>query len=88
MLESKAQIEQMRCICRHKPLLAVCGSDDDGVFIHVKVYKQNRLYAELFSRHPITIRCRDCMRFWNIAIPESNRPRMLERGVPSPLRSH
>ena len=49
MLESKGTVEQMRCICRHKPLLAVCGNDDDGVFIHVKVYKQSRLYAELFS---------------------------------------
>lgn len=82
----KGAHEEMRCVCRHKPLLAICGSDRTGAYIHVKVYKQKRLYSEIFTRFPITLRCRDCKRFWNIAIPESSRPRMMEHGVPEPLR--
>lgn len=70
----------IRCICARKPLLAVYGVDREGKpFIHVKVYKQSRLYAELFIDGNATcrIRCRECLRLQKVKIV-SGRPLLEE----------
>lgn len=60
---------KLNCTCRHKPLLAMWGKDTDGKpYVHVKVFKGGRLYAEVFSKHTIQITCRDCFRKLNIII--------------------
>lgn len=62
---------EMRCFCTRHPLLAVYGVDDKGeLYIHVKVYKQSRVYAELFisADAEVKIRCRECLRMHKIKI--------------------
>lgn len=56
----------LRCPCARRPLLAKYGLDDGGrPFIHVKVFKQSRVYAELvFTSGKVRIRCRECLK-WN-----------------------
>lgn len=62
---------EIRCFCTRKPLLAVYGRDESGeLFIHVKVYKQSRIYAELFisADAMVKLRCRECLRLHSIKI--------------------
>ena len=60
---------KLNCTCRHHPLLAMWGLDTDGrPYVHVKVFKGGRLYAEVFSKHTLQITCRDCFRKLNIII--------------------
>lgn len=63
--------EQVRCFCRNKPLLAVCGRDarSSEPFVHVKTWKGGRLYAEVIITSGVArIRCRDCLRWHTIRI--------------------
>lgn len=57
---------ELRCFCRGEPLLGVYGTDTTGeLYVHIKVYKQGRVYGE--SMHfagRVLIRCRNCLR-WN-----------------------
>lgn len=67
---------EIRCFCARRPLLGVYGRDADGkLFIHIKVYKQSRLYAEIFVDGDATcrIRCRECLRLQKVKIV-SGRP--------------
>lgn len=58
----------MRCFCASKPLLAMYGIDERGkLYIHVKIYKQKRIYGEIVATGgEVLIRCRDCFRFHRI----------------------
>ena len=70
---------EIRCICARRPLLATYGTFKDGKpYIHVKIYKQSRIYGELFisADAEVKIRCRECLRLQKVKIV-SNRP-MLE----------
>lgn len=62
--------EEIRCFCRRKPLLAVAGVDSDGQgYIHVKSWKQGRLYVELVvTEGTVHICCRECLRWQRIRI--------------------
>ncbi len=71
---------EIRCFCTRHPLLAVYGLDENKeLFIHVKVYKQSRIYAELFisADAQVKIRCRECLRVHKIKIV-SGRPQLKE----------
>jgi hypothetical protein len=70
----------IRCICGRKPLLATFGRGGDGkLFIHVKVYKQSRIYGEVWvsADAEVKIRCRECLRVQKIKIV-SDRPLLEE----------
>lgn len=57
---------ELRCFCRHKPLLATYGIKNGILFVHVKVYKQDRIFGELFIEGgKVKLKCRDCLR-WHI----------------------
>ncbi len=75
--------KELRCFCRHEPLLATYGLDDKNeLFVRVKVYKQNRLYAELlFNAGVAKIRCRNCLR-WHKVIFTSQNVRLSEEQSP------
>lgn len=66
---------EVRCFCSRSPLLAVFGMNKSGEpFIHVKVWKQKRLYTELAvtgKSAKVSIKCRDCYRWSNIFITDS-----------------
>lgn len=62
---------EIRCFCNRKPLLAVYGMDKSGeLYIHIKVYKQSRVYAEVFisADANVKLRCRECLRLHNVRI--------------------
>lgn len=64
--------KELRCFCRGEPLLATYGIDSKGkLFVHVKIYKQNRIYGELvFEGGVVKIRCRNCLRWHRVMFQE------------------
>ncbi len=83
--------QQLTCFCARKPLLAVYGIDEKGrAYVHIKVYKQARIYGEILSysgEH--MIRCRECFRWHRVVftpenevtLRQSESPAVLGRGV-------
>jgi hypothetical protein len=73
---------EIRCFCSRSPLLAVFGvGKNSRPFIHVKVWKQNRLYTELVisgKNAETSIKCRDCYRWYRIFITETSIPSITE----------
>lgn len=77
MREDKNEI---RCICSRRPLLARYGVGPDGSpFIHIKIFKQSRIYGEVFvsADAVVRIRCRECLRLQKVRII-SGRPEIEE----------
>jgi hypothetical protein len=64
--------KELRCFCRGNPLLATYGVDSKGIlFVHVKIYKQDRIYGELvFEGGIVKIRCRNCLRWHRVIFKE------------------
>ena len=64
--------KELRCFCRGEPLLATYGIDSKcKLFVHVKIYKQNRIYGELvFEGGIVKIRCRNCLRWHRVMFQE------------------
>ena len=62
--------DPLRCFCSGHPILAVVKLDSRRhPFVHIKVYKGRRIYAEIvFSRGDMRVRCRDCYRWHQIRI--------------------
>lgn len=75
--------KELRCFCRGEPLLATFGVDSKGeLFVHVKIYKQNRIYGELvFEGGVVKIRCRNCLR-WHRVIFRPNGVTLSEDEAP------
>lgn len=62
---------EMRCFCSRHPLLAKYGRDAKGeLFLHVRVFKQTRLYAEVVigANAQVQITCRECLRKHRVKI--------------------
>lgn len=80
---------ELRCFCSRAPLLGVYGLDsDDKPFIHVKVYKQQRIFGEfIFKGGLVKMRCRECYRWYNIFIREGLGPRLEESEKPRELEN-
>lgn len=76
--------EPLSCFCARKPLLAFYGIDDRGrVFVHVKVYKQNRIYGEtLHYDGEIHIRCRECFRWHRVIFTKQSGAFLREDDTP------
>ncbi len=64
---------RLECFCVRKPLLAVFGLDDKlKPYVHVKVYKQRRVYAEFIVREGnIELCCRECFRWHRVVFKEA-----------------
>lgn len=82
---------EMRCFCSRRPLLAKYGRDPKGeLFLHIKVFKQARLYAEIrvSANAQVRITCRECLREHRVKIVQ-DAPRLeviekddIDAGVP------
>jgi hypothetical protein len=59
--------KELRCFCSRTPLLATYGIDSRGkLFVHVKIWKQKRIFGELVVEGGVVrLRCRDCLR-WHV----------------------
>lgn len=77
----------LRCLCRHAPLLAVFGLDGRGrLYLHIKVYKQDRIFGNLILRGgPVELQCRECFR-WHVINFSSSGPVMEETRAPAEIR--
>lgn len=67
-MAQRTREKALRCFCRGEPLLATYGVDSRGkLFVHVKIYKQNRIYGEIvFESGTVKIRCRNCLRWHRV----------------------
>lgn len=61
---------ELRCECSRRPLLGKAGRDKDGnPYVHVKVYKQKRIYGEIIATEgTVRLRCRECFRWFAVRI--------------------
>lgn len=83
---------QLRCFCSRKPLLAVYGVDERGrVYVHCRVYKQNRVYGDwIVYGGETSILCRECLR-WHVikftqgtaTLEETTKPKEIDDDIES-----
>jgi hypothetical protein len=53
-------------------LLATYGLDKGKLYVHVKVFKQHRVYGEvLVTEGKVQLRCRECLRWHTVIIRET-----------------
>lgn len=65
---------QLRCTCHRQPMLGIYGTNNGKPYIHVKVYKARRVYAEVIvTEGTALLFCRDCCR-WNRITIRDQRP--------------
>lgn len=83
-LQTPPKAHELRCFCSRTPLLATYGFDAKGLYVHVKVYKQSRIYGEIFSRGgTIEIKCRECLRWYTVSMSSPNKAELTEQTHPS-----
>lgn len=63
---------QLRCVCTHKPLLAMYGlNQDDEIYVHVLIKKQSRIFGEILFETiggTAKMRCRNCLRWTRVKL--------------------
>lgn len=76
--------QELRCFCRSEPMLAMYGIDEDGeLYVHVRIYKQKRLYSESWhSGGVLKLRCRNCLRWHTVTFPGKTSARLVESAPP------
>lgn len=63
--------KELRCFCNRNPLLATYGVRRGKLFVHVKVYKQHRIFGEVFVEGgKVMLRCRECLRVHTVNITQ------------------
>jgi len=79
----------LRCFCARSPMLAKYGVDGDGkLYVHVKVYKQRRVYSESFiTGGTVKLLCRECLRWHRVVIRDTSTVMLLEDKVPVEISS-
>lgn len=79
---------ELRCFCARNPLLATFGLDEEGkLYIHVKVYKQQRVYGEvLITEGTVRLHCRECFRWHKVVMQPHGKAELQEMtdGIPLP----
>lgn len=86
-MHSPKSKNELRCFCLRRPLLAVYGLDSHNcVYVHIKVYKNRRVYGEVLVKQgsQISIRCRECLRWYSLSLSTSV-PKLIEIPVPETL---
>lgn len=71
---------ELRCFCRRAPLLATYGLDKHGkLYIHVKIYKQARIFGEvLVVEGTVKLHCRECLRWHKVVMRSSGAAELVE----------
>lgn len=64
------QVKVIHCKCDCETKLAEYGVNSDGkLFVHLKVFKQGRVFGEMIATSGVVhLRCRDCARWTLIRI--------------------
>lgn len=78
---------ELRCFCSRRPLLAVYGVDEKGrLYIHQRVYKQNRVFGEtVFYGGTVALLCRECLRWQQVTIQDRSRATLIPIDEPQVL---
>lgn len=74
---------ELRCFCSRHPLLAMYGVDETGrLYIHCRVYKQNKVYGDWIAYGgKVKMLCRECLR-WHMIVFKNDRAELTESPVP------
>jgi RNA binding exosome subunit len=85
MRATKRTSNELRCFCSRHPLLATYGIDEHGkLYVHVKVFKQNRIFGEvLVTEGTVKLHCRECLR-WHRVVMRPHGQAILEETLPDP----
>ncbi|HEY6021692.1 MAG TPA: hypothetical protein VIY48_18040 [Candidatus Paceibacterota bacterium] len=77
---------ELRCFCSRNPLLATYGLTETGeLYIHVKVYKQARVYGEvLVTNGTVKLHCRECLRWHKVVMRVPGKAELVEDSVDVP----
>ena len=61
-------VNELRCFCRIRPILAVYGIEDGELYIHMRVFKARRIFGEVVitGDAKVKIHCRECFRWHTI----------------------
>jgi hypothetical protein len=75
---------ELRCFCARKPLLATYGVTPNGKpYVHVKIYKQARIFGEVIVRTgEVLLHCRECLRWHKVIIRPRGEVRLEEETDP------
>lgn len=78
---------ELRCECSRRPLLALYGrSTDRKLYVHIKVFKGKRLYAEaVFTQGVVRLHCRECLRWTTVRIHQPGEPRVKQEALPDEI---
>lgn len=78
---------ELRCFCARKPLLATYGIRLDGTaYVHVKIYKQSRIFGEvIITEGRILLHCRECYRWHKVVIKPRGTVHLEEETGPPPI---
>lgn len=84
---SRKTSNELRCFCGRQPLLATYGVDeDDRLYIHVKIFKQRRIFGEvLVTEGTVSLHCRECLRWHTVRIRPSGKAVLEETTDPAAL---
>lgn len=83
---TKETKNELRCFCSRAPLLAVYGIKDGELYIHVKIYKQRRIYGEvLITSGKVKLHCRECLRWHTVTMRGRDAVVLEEDSVPPTL---
>lgn len=75
---------ELRCFCSRQPLLATYGMNDKGkLYVHVRVYKQRRVFGEvLVTEGRVQLHCRECLRWHTVNIVQPGEAKLVEDSEP------
>lgn len=76
----------LNCFCSRRPLLAMYGRDDKGrTYVHVKAFKQQRIFVEFIAYGgEVLILCRECRRWHRIVFKkETHQAELREMQAPA-----
>lgn len=84
---AKSKSHELRCFCSSEPLLATYGIDADGLlYVHVKVFKQRRVYGEMIVYGGrVKLHCRNCLRWHTVNIVQPDTAVLAEDLAPEEL---
>ena len=69
MPTSRTTKNELRCFCSRETLLAVYGVKDSKLYVHIKIYKQRRIYGEaLITEGKVKLHCRECLRWHTVTL--------------------
>jgi hypothetical protein len=64
---------ELRCFCSRKPLLAVYGLNDGELYVHVRIFKQQRIFGEVVvTGGTVQLHCRECLRWHKVVMRQPN----------------